>query len=66
VQRARDAATKPYQAPYRPAPEIVEQIDYAQHGKIRFKADHALFGDNQGGYPVTFFPVGRYFPRRSA
>lgn len=63
VQRAREAATKPYQAPYRPAPEIVEQIDYTQHGKIRFKSDHALFVDNPSGYPVTFFPVGRYFPK---
>lgn len=61
VERARDAATKEYVQPYRPAPDIVAQIDYTQHGKIRFKSDDAMFGDS--AFPVTFFPVGKYFPK---
>ena len=63
TQRAREMAGKAYLAPKRPAPEIVEQIGYEQHGKIKFRADHAMFGDDKGVYPVTFFPVGKYFPK---
>ena len=63
TQRARDMAAKAYLPPRKVAPQIVEQIDYAQHGKIKFRPDHALFGDDKGVYPVTFFPVGKYFPK---
>ncbi|WP_407049639.1 glucan biosynthesis protein [Methyloraptor flagellatus] len=63
VARAREMATKPYQMPYKPAPDIVDQIDYTAHGKIKFKTDFALHGDNPGVYPVTFFPLGKYFPK---
>ena len=63
VERARELAAKPYEPPYKPAPEIVSQIDYTQHGKIRFKSDNALFGENPGVFPVTFFPVGKYFAK---
>ncbi|MCW1840841.1 glucan biosynthesis protein [Prosthecomicrobium hirschii] len=62
VKRAREMAGKPYKAPYRPAPQIVEQIDYTAHGKIRFKTDYALNVES-GGYPISFFPIGRYFPK---
>ena len=61
VARARDIASKPYQPPYRPAPEIVDQIDYTAHGKIRFKSDRSLYLDGPAVYPVGFFPVGKYF-----
>ncbi|MBV5263628.1 glucan biosynthesis protein [Pinisolibacter aquiterrae] len=63
VGRARDMAAKAYLAPRKPAPEIVDQIGYEQHGKIKFRSDHALFSDEKGVYPVTFFPVGKYFPK---
>ncbi|GAB4225381.1 MAG: glucan biosynthesis protein D [Kiloniellaceae bacterium] len=64
--RARDLALAPYRAPYRPAPDVVEQIDYEAHGKIRFDPDRALFGPDQDGtaesaYPATFFHLGRFF-----
>ena len=62
-KRAREAAAKAYLPPKKPAPQIVEQIDYAQHGKIKYRADQALFSDDKGVYPVTFFPVGKYFPK---
>jgi glucans biosynthesis protein len=45
VARARDAAGKAYLAPRKPAPEIVDQSGYEQHGKIKFRPDHALFGE---------------------
>lgn len=61
--RARDLAGKVYMPPRRPAPEIVDQIAYEQHGKIKFRPDHALYGDDKGVYPITFFPVGKYFPK---
>ncbi|MEJ1160015.1 glucan biosynthesis protein [Prosthecomicrobium sp. N25] len=61
VQRARERAAKPYQPPSRPAPEILDRIDYEQHGKIRFKPDNALFADGPSVYPITFFPLGRLF-----
>lgn len=63
--RARDMAARPYEPPYRPAPEIVEQIDYEAHGKIRFDPARALYGpgseEEQSTYPATFFHLGRFF-----
>jgi glucans biosynthesis protein len=61
VERARAAAQKPYQAPYRPLPEVVQKIDYDAHGKIRFKSTRALFSPN-GPYVATFFHLGQFFP----
>jgi glucans biosynthesis protein len=60
-ERARTMARAPYTAPTRPAPEILEQIDYDAHGKIRFKADLALWADGRSRFPVSFFHLGRYF-----
>jgi glucans biosynthesis protein len=61
VERARKAATRPYVAPVKPAPEIVKKIDYDAHGKIRFKPDRALYAEGPGAYPVTFFHLGNFF-----
>ena len=55
VERARDSATKPYVPPYRPDPEIVQKIDYEQHGKLKFKTSDSPFAGNDGAYPATFF-----------
>lgn len=63
ADRARAAADAPYVPPRKPVPDIVEQIGYEQHGKMKFRADHALFADTSAPYPVTFFPVGKYFPK---
>lgn len=63
VKRAEEMAKKAYQPPYRPAPQIVEKIDYDAHGKIRFKVDYALGVDPPGVYPVTFFHLGRFFAK---
>jgi periplasmic glucans biosynthesis protein len=40
---------------------VLDRIDYAQHGKIEFNTDYALFRDGPGEYPVTFFHLGKYF-----
>ncbi|GAB4352377.1 MAG: glucan biosynthesis protein D [Kiloniellaceae bacterium] len=65
IARARAMAAAPYQAPYRPAPDLVERIDYEAHGRIRFDPDRALYGPGSGlahsAYPATFFHLGRFF-----
>src|SRR5262249_39075390 len=62
-ERARMLAAQPYVPPPRPAPDIVEQIDYAAHGMLRYKPDHALFAEGPGPFPVTFFHLGKYFQK---
>ena len=61
--RARDMATKPYVAPPRPKPDVLERIDYDAHGKIRFKPEMALWANGPSPWPVTFFHLGRYFQK---
>ena len=46
-QRAREMARAPYAVPPRPAPDILERIDYDAHGKLRFKPDLALWADGR-------------------
>jgi periplasmic glucans biosynthesis protein len=41
--------------------QVLERIDYAEHGKIKFNTDYALFRDGPGEYPVTFFHLGKFF-----
>ncbi|WP_026986877.1 glucan biosynthesis protein [Fodinicurvata fenggangensis] len=64
IARARQLAQEDYQAPYEPAPEVVQEIDYDAHGAIQFDRDAALFAEGPGVYPVTFFHLGRFFPKR--
>jgi len=64
VEAARQRALRPYEPPYRPAPEIVRNIDYDAHGKIRFRAENALFADGPGVYPATFFHLGQFFQKQ--
>src|SRR3712207_1768039 len=61
--RAQEMAKNPYVAPPRPSPEILDQIDYDAHGKIRFKTDLALWANGPSEFPVTFFHLGRFFQR---
>ena len=50
-------------AAYAVPPPVIgaEAIDYDAWGQIRFDTDYALFKD--GALPVTFFHLGRYFPK---
>ena len=59
VARAREMSRAPYEAPR--TEELAQQIDYEQHGRIRFKTQYALHASAQAGYPATFFHLGRYF-----
>src|SRR5271170_1923338 len=61
--RARDRAHGPYIAPPRPAPDVLQKINYEEWGKIRYRDDFALFADGPGRYPVTFFHLGLFFQK---
>ncbi|PKR55778.1 glucan biosynthesis protein [Thalassospira marina] len=63
VERARKMAAKPYVAPKTPDKAILEQIDYAEHGKLKYKRDFAPFSDGSGTYPVTYFHMGQFFQK---
>ncbi|MFO1417857.1 MAG: glucan biosynthesis protein D [Methylotetracoccus sp.] len=60
---ARDLAAREYVPPPRPDPEIVQQIDYDAHGKLKYNKDSALWADSGSVYPVTFQHVGMFFPK---
>jgi periplasmic glucans biosynthesis protein len=62
-RRAQAMASRAYVAPPRPSPEITAQIDYATHGQIRFRADRALEAQGPGGFPATFFHLGKFFQK---
>src|SRR5579863_365701 len=62
-ERARDMARSAYVGPPRPAPEVVQKINYEEWGKIRFRTDHALFADGPGRFPVEFFHLGLFFQK---
>ena len=59
--RARDLATRPYEAPDIRFADILERIDYDAYQQIRFRSDHALWAKDGGAYPIEFFHLGRYF-----
>ena len=61
--RVRDMAGRPYAAEAPSKPDVLWNIDYDAHGKIRYRTDLALFADGPGRFPVTFFHLGRYFQK---
>jgi glucans biosynthesis protein len=61
--RAREQAHAPYVAPARPAPQVVQKINYEEWGKILFHTDDALFADGPGRFPVSFFHLGLFFQK---
>ena len=63
IERARAMAAQPYAPPPKPAPDVVQRIDYDAHGKLRFRPEYALFGNGPGAYPVTFQFLGGFFPK---
>lgn len=62
-KRARDMAKTAYVAPTSAAKDILWDIDYDAHGKIKFKSDLALWANGPSEFPVTFFHLGRYFQK---
>ena len=59
--RARVMATQAWVAPYRPAPDIVQRIDYAEHGQLRYRPEAAVWAHGPGAYPATLFHLGKFF-----
>lgn len=53
--------------PYHDAPiedrNLLDQIDYTQHGRIRYKRDSVLWIGAREQFAITFFHVGKFFPR---
>ena len=62
-EMAQELAARPYVAPKRVAPEIIEQIDYDTWGKIHFRTQDAIFAEGPGRFPVTFFHLGQFFQK---
>ena len=61
--QARDRAHGLYNPPSRPAPDVLQKINYEEWGKIRYRDDFALFADGPGQFPVTFFHLGLFFQK---
>jgi len=62
-KQAESMARSAYIAPPSPSPDILYQIDYDAHGKIRFRTDLALWANGPSEFPVTFFHMGRFFQK---
>ena len=58
---AKRLAAAPYADPPPRAADVLERIDFDDHGTIRFKEDHTLWARDGGPYPVQFFHPGRWF-----
>lgn len=63
IDRAERMARRPYQSPPKPAQQAVAAIDYDAQGKIHFNDDDALWKNGPSVYPITFRPLGKYFPK---
>jgi glucans biosynthesis protein len=61
--QARALAANPYVPSPSPSPEIIEQIDYATHGQIKFRTEDALWAQGPGNFPVCFFHLGKFSPK---
>jgi glucans biosynthesis protein len=61
VELARSLAAKPFVADTSLPRDVLERIDYEQHGKLKYKTDQALFREGPGPFPLTFFHLGRFF-----
>lgn len=60
---AREIAKGAYTPPERPAPSIVQKINYQEWGRIKYDTDHALFAGGPGRFPITFFHLGLFFQK---
>ena len=61
VKEMQARAAQPYAQQNSLPQSVLERIDYAEHGKLRFNTDFALFRNGPGDYPLTFFHLGKYF-----
>lgn len=61
IARAREIAKSPYKTQDTVPRDILDQIDYEAHGKIKFNTGFAPFKDGPGAFPLTFFHLGKFF-----
>jgi periplasmic glucans biosynthesis protein len=59
--RAQSLAASPYVAPTKLAPEALRRLDYDQYQSIRFRRSRALWADDDLGFRLEFFHLGRGF-----
>lgn len=59
--RARALASRPYKAPTNLAPEKLQSLSYDQYQAIRFQRERALWFDEDRGFRLEFFHLGRGF-----
>ena len=59
--QARDLAAKPYRPRSTALPAGISDLNWDQHQAIRFRDDHALWGDDKLRFVAKFFHLGLYF-----
>jgi periplasmic glucans biosynthesis protein len=59
--QARFLASNPYQASKDVLPPAMATLSYDQYQSLRFRSEHALWGDAGLMFRLQFFPVGRGF-----
>lgn len=63
LRRAKEMARLSYEPPTSVAPELVKEIDYGLHQEITQPLREGLFAEGPGECAVTFFHLGRLFPK---
>jgi len=61
IQLAKVRSGQSYVPAQQPQWSVLEEIDWAAHGQIAFRPEHALFAEGPGAYPVEFFHPGKFF-----
>lgn len=59
----RRRAASAYVVSRRPDSDVLYRIDYEQHGRIKYRPDLALWAGGPSVFPLTFFHLGRFFPK---
>ena len=57
---AQTLAQRAYRAPQIGDSEVLEQIDYDEYQKIRYRPERALHLDSEARFPVELFHLGKY------
>jgi glucans biosynthesis protein len=63
VRHAKNLASQPFAEVPAIVPEILDQIDYGPHQDIVQPIETGLYANGPGDCPVTFFHLGRLFPK---
>lgn len=59
--QARALASEPYKAPTQKLPAPLDSLDWDQYQELRFRSDHALWGDDKLRFQAQFFHLGLFF-----